>query len=133
MTAEDIETARDNVKYWNQLFNEWKELDRNPLPGGSWCARVNKSARTNRSQVEKTIEEKQRLEDMIEAAAAKASRFEDELDLIDDDEIRSVIWWRVFTKSTWRKIDYIVYGTHSCSCAKMALTRWLQRQDPVLS
>lgn len=129
MTAEEIAEARLNVKYWNQLCTEWKELDRNPLPAG-WIVKVGKNigAGRKRSQVEKTIEEKQQLVNKINAAAARARAFNDKLETIEDEEIACVIWWRVNTNYTWKRISYIAYGSHNHACAKMALTRWLEKQ-----
>ena len=31
-------------------------------------------------------------------------------------------------KSTWKKMDYIVYGSHSYISSKIALTRWLGKE-----
>ena len=130
MTAEEITEARLNVKYWNQLFNEWKELDRNPLPAGGWIIKPGKNtgAGRKRSQVEDAVEKKQQLVNKINAAAARARAFNDKLETIEDEEIACVIWWRVNTDYTWKRIGYIAYGSHNHACAKIALTRWLEKQ-----
>ena len=140
MTAEEIAEARLNVKYWNQLYAEWKELDRNPLSGG-WIVKVGKNtgAGRKRSQVEKTIDRKTALGARINAAADRWFAFEAELEEIskrseEDDLVAAIMYYRGLG-NTWEKVDRIIYGKgqHGTHVSAMQLRRWLEKEETKVS
>lgn len=136
MTMEKIQEARDTYKLWCELYQELKELERDPLPEGGWLAKNSKGRRSQRSPVEKTIDRKAALAARINAAADRWFAFEAELIEIskrseEDDLVAAIMYYRG-RGMTWEEVDRLLYSKrHGTHVAARQLKRWLDKQtDP---
>lgn len=138
MTIEDIERARQREIKIRRLRREIKEHNTNLLPSHTKAIEVNGEIQYTTgggsslptSTVEQHFRQLEQLEERLTDAEQLQRMFWNCVDTIEDDEIQSIIYWRVSRLDTWEHIAYIVYG-HGASrmTPYQRLKRWAERKE----
>ena len=138
MTIEDIERAHSREIQIRRLRREIKEHNSNLLPSHTKAIEVNGEIQYTTgggsslpsSTVEEHFRQLERLEERLREAEKRQRLFWNAVDTIEDDEIQSIIYWRVSRLDTWAHIAYIVYG-HGASrmTPYLRLKRWAEKEE----
>lgn len=138
MTIEDIERAHQREIQIRRLRREIRELNNNLLPSKVRAIEVNgeiQYASGGRSSlpsspVEQHFRQLEQLEQRLADAEQLQSLFWNCVETIEDDEIESIIRWRVGNLYTWERIAHVVYG-HGASrmTPYQRLRRWVERNE----
>lgn len=138
MTIEDIERARSREKQIRRLRHEIKELNENPLPSKVKAITVNGEihymtgggSSLPSSPVEQHFRTLEQLEERLAIAEQQQLLFWQLAETIEDDEIRSIIFWRVQRLFTWAKISAKIYGYGAATTTPyMRLVRWAEKEE----
>lgn len=134
MTIEDIEKAHSREKQIRRLQREIRELKDNVLPSKVRAIEVNGQIQyvtgggssLPQSPVESQVRQLLHIEERLAETIQEQAEFWKLVEVIYDDEIRSIIWWRVHELYKWERISRVMYGSHAESTSRMILSRYLE-------
>ena len=138
MTIEDIERAHSREIQIRRLRREIDELNRNLMPSHIKAITVNGEVQYTSgggssmpsSPVEQHFRQLERLEARLCDAEKMQRMFWNMVETIEDEEIRSIIYWRVGMLKTWEKVADIVNGRGAAtSTPLMRLKRWAEKGE----
>lgn len=133
MTFEDVEEERRVERQIRRKEREIREMRENVLPSRYRSVTVNgKEIYTTGGQsslpsspVERFLRDLQRMEEEHQRLCRIREKFRADRDIIPDDEIRSIIYWRTDQLRTWEQIGMIVMRSPNRSTPLMRLQRYL--------
>lgn len=136
MTFEDVEEARQREKKIRRIGREIAELNRNTLPSKTRSVIVNGkeyyttggASSLPSSPVETHLREVLKLEERRAELERQRETFRRMVAMIEDEEIRSIIYWRTDQLRTWEQIARIVNLSANWNTPRMRLVRYFDTE-----